>query len=98
MPKLLSPHSSNSFYMYYAYYVIKHIAEHCCSVGTLVYEVKESPESMKNRLQKAINMHLQAQRKKNNFVPTHDQIQSYSITMHRGKNTASCSEISSLAK
>lgn len=63
-------------------------ADHCCSIGTVSYEMKDdSHEIMKQRLQRAINMYLQGQRKKNNFVPTEAQLEAYSTSMHRGKRS-----------
>lgn len=46
------------------------ITDHCCSVGSVTYEVKESDESMKQRLQRSINVYLKAHRKKKDLVPT----------------------------
>jgi hypothetical protein len=46
------------------------ITDHCCSVGSVTYEVKESDESMKQRLQRSINVYLNAHRKKKDLVPT----------------------------
>jgi len=47
----------------------KWITDHCCSVGSVTYEVKESDKSMKQQLQRSINKYLNAHRKKD-FVPT----------------------------
>jgi hypothetical protein len=53
------------------------VADHCCSVGRVNFEVNVPPVMMMQRLQRAINMHLQAQRKKQQFVPTEEQMKHY---------------------
>jgi hypothetical protein len=56
---------------------LQNFAEHCCSVGNEFFEATEAPDSMKQRLQRSINMHLQGQRKKKDFVATEDQLKAY---------------------